>query len=70
MISSPNCFERKCKHYIGVKNFSSEVETDEQNICSAFKNGIPTEIAYGTNLHTKPYEGDNGIQFEPIEDED
>ena len=69
MISSPNCFERKCKHYIGVNNFSSEIEADERNVCAAFKNGIPFEIAYGDNLHTKPYKGDNGIQFEPIEDE-
>ena len=35
--------------------------------CKAFPDGIPTEILTGENDHTKPYKGDNGIQFEPIE---
>lgn len=26
--------------------------------------GDPEEIAYGTNDHTTPYPGDNGIQYE------
>jgi hypothetical protein len=69
MIAAPNCYKRKCKHYIGVKNFSSKVEGDERNICEAFKDGIPHEIAYGSNLHTESFKGDNGILFEPIEDE-
>jgi hypothetical protein len=33
--------------------------------CAAFPDGIPEEIRYlGTVLHTEPYEGDHGIQFE------
>jgi hypothetical protein len=32
--------------------------------CRAFTKGIPEEIWTGQNLHTSPYEGDGGIQFE------
>tara|TARA_R110002012_G_scaffold356_12_gene1385 strand:+ start:2275 stop:2475 length:201 start_codon:yes stop_codon:yes gene_type:complete len=47
----------KCKHYIdGIK-------------CKAFKE-IPDQILDAENNHTKPFIGDNGIQFEPIEDKD
>ncbi len=35
--------------------------------CSAFPKGIPDEIWLGKNDHTKPYPGDNGIQFIKIE---
>lgn len=46
-----------CKHFI--KGYS----------CSAFES-IPLEIWNGTNDHTRPYSGDNGIQFEPITEGD
>ena len=32
--------------------------------CDAFPEGIPDEIILGGVEHTKPYKGDNGIQFE------
>ncbi|MEI6652563.1 MAG: hypothetical protein WCL42_08305 [Chlorobiaceae bacterium] len=35
--------------------------------CKAFPDGIPANIWIGKNDHTKPYSGDNGIQFEAIE---
>jgi len=35
--------------------------------CSAFKKGIPEDIYAGKTSHREPYEGDNGIRFEPIE---
>jgi len=35
--------------------------------CMAYTGGIPEEILTGEIDHTKPYKGDNGIQFEPIE---
>jgi len=46
----------KCKNFI------------RDNFCKAFPNrsGIPVEIRYGEVSHTKPYKGDNGIQFEPL----
>lgn len=44
---------------------------DESNpmfkVCAAFPNGIPEEIFSGENNHTKPYPGDNGILFEPVQ---
>lgn len=32
--------------------------------CKAFPDGIPDEILDNKVAHTKPYKGDNGIQFE------
>jgi len=32
--------------------------------CEAFPDGIPDEIFLGGVEHTKPYKGDNGIQYE------
>lgn len=36
--------------------------------CDAFPNGIPEDIFItGKHNHTEPFEGDNGIRFEKIE---
>ena len=53
--TAPVC--NKCKHYI------------DRIKCKAFKE-IPDEILDTENNHTKPFKGDNGIQFEPIKDTD
>jgi len=50
-------------------NCSNLIMTEEFLVCSAFTKGIPEEILTGEVDHTKPYKGDNGIQFEPIEDD-
>jgi hypothetical protein len=63
MLDIPSCFDRDCKHFIGVKQ-DEDGELSERVVCKAFPDGIPDEIAYGTNLHLKPFPGDNGIQFE------
>ena len=34
--------------------------------CEAFPRGIPKTILIGEFDHRKPFEGDNGIQFEPL----
>lgn len=31
--------------------------------CKAFPKGIPQQIWTGKNDHTRPFQGDNGIQF-------
>lgn len=47
-----------CKHYWGVGK------------CDAFQEQIPRDILSGEYNHDEPYPGDNGIQFEPIEETD
>ena len=50
----PSCFF--CSHFI--RDFK----------CKAYPDGIPEEILSGEHDHKNPYKGDNGIQFEPIEE--
>ena len=52
IIKEPVCLT--CKHFIVWGS------------CGAFPDGIPKEITMGENNHTKPYPGDDGIQYEPI----
>lgn len=52
MIIEPRCFQRQCKHYLGVIQ-SDGTELTEVNSCKAFLKGIPNEIVYGNNLHSK-----------------
>jgi hypothetical protein len=64
MLAEPRCYTRQCKHYKGVKWFGDE-ESTENNYCSAFPDGIPSEIAYGGNKHLKPLPGQvNDIVYE------
>jgi len=60
-----------CNNYKGTRliEIGDEVEENFINFCSAFNDGIPYEILTGENDHTKPYKGDNGITFDPIEDD-
>lgn len=62
-LEEPKCSIRKCIHLTGVKQDDGD-EATERPVCAAFPDGIPTEIAYGNNKHTKPYPGDNGILYE------
>jgi len=63
MLAEPTCYARQCKHFLGVKNDGDE--TTERNYCKAFPDGIPDEIAYGRNPHTKKFPGQkNSILYE------
>ena len=76
MLIEPRCSLRACKHFLGVGDLpgtpppgpDAELlgggEAGECVICEAFPEGIPASIAYGHDPHTKPVEGDKGIQFE------
>ncbi len=48
-VMPPDCL--KCFHYKGELK------------CAAFPVKIPSDIVHSTVKHTKPYAGDNGIQF-------
>ena len=56
-LSLDNGICNLCKH-----------STMKGTTCKAFPNGIPDKILTGEFDHRKPYPGDNGIQFEPIEE--
>jgi len=69
MITAPKCGIRGCKHFNGMAKPRSGAE-DGKFICDAFHNGIPEEIVHGDDLHLEPFEGDHGIRFEEIVNEE
>jgi len=59
-LLSPVCF------------FCARLPVDEERVCPAFPDGIPTQIWYGKYDHKNPFPGDHGLQFKsktPKEDE-
>jgi hypothetical protein len=54
--------------YSSVCTFCKHLRLEEGRTCRAFPkaNSIPLDIWNGKNKHTKPYPGDNGIQFEKV----
>lgn len=55
MTIDPQCFD--CKHrHVGVGRMA----------CDAFPDDIPDAILSNEHDHRFPYEGDNGIRFEPV----
>lgn len=63
MLPRPQCFKRRCRHFIGVKQ-PDRTEATEVVVCNAFPEGIPEVIAFGNDKHIQPFPGDNGIQYE------
>lgn len=53
LIVEPQCF--CCAHLL------------EWPYCKAFPNGIPKEIRLGERNHNKPFPGDGGLQFKPMD---
>ncbi len=52
VISEPLCYS--CKHFFWGG-------------CQAFPAGIPEPIITGQVAHTTSYDGDGGIQYEPVD---
>lgn len=68
MIAESKCHKRGCLHFIGVINDGTE-ET-ERVVCKAYPNGIPNDIAYGTNKHSEIQPDQlGGYIYEKEEDE-
>jgi len=64
MLMEPKCYERECKHFLGVRQ-TDDTEESEFVYCKAFPDGIPDEIAYGKDKHSKPLEDQtNDIVYE------
>ena len=53
----PQC--RSCKHL-----------HDESMTCDAYPDDIPDEILLNKHWHTKPFPGDHGILYEPLDADD
>lgn len=45
------------------------VDVLDNNACDAYPDGIPEAIITGEHDHTQPYPGDNGIRWEPAQEE-
>jgi len=54
MLEEPKCWLRGCKHYLGISQ-PDGTELSEVNYCEAFPDGIPWEIAHGTNPHDEVF---------------
>jgi hypothetical protein len=52
--ASPMCMS--CKRY-----------EREEGVCTAYQDGIPTEIILGFRDHRVPQPGDNGLRYDPGE---
>ncbi len=67
MIDRPRCHERDCINLRGVTKDVPEIR--QRPICLAFPEGIPSDIAYGDDLHlNRDPRQDNAFVFTTEED--
>ena len=60
-LAAPICLG--CKHY-------DRTAPGPGLRCAAFPDGVPNEIYVSAADHRQPFAGDQGIRFEPVDDED
>lgn len=67
MLKECQCLS--CKHYKHDNNliYCSAFEEPIKNHRALYPCAIPEEILDGIVEHTKPYPGDNGVMYEPID---
>jgi hypothetical protein len=61
-----------CRHYAGVRVVATPMTRSRWTVvdtCAAFPDGIPEEILVGRFNHRAAHPGDNGIQFDPEDEE-
>lgn len=64
MMEEPNCSKRGCKHWLGFLDPTGQGVEGTVPFCVAFPDGIPDNVAWGDNPHTRPIDGDGGTRFE------
>jgi len=55
MLAEPNCFKKRCEHYLGVIQPDGTELTEVCN-CKVYPDGIPDDIAYGDIKNCNEYE--------------
>lgn len=59
---SPQCLA--CAHWTSPLDRDGE---DSTQTCAAFPEGIPDDIWWNRADHRQPFNGDNGIRWEPLD---
>ncbi len=64
MLAEPHCLFRGCLHLQGILQATPGDEATDVPYCTAFPEGIPSDISYGDNLHrTRDTRRENDIVF-------
>lgn len=68
MIPPPSEQCAVCTRFYGVQHVGDAVD-ELAPTCRAFPTGIPREINLEEHDHRRPFEGDGGVLFDPINEE-